>query len=594
MKKLPHFILELANFHGGNPDKIIELVNKFSKLNYNNLGIKFQTFKFDKIALPDYCGYKVYEELFISKDIWKEIIDLACKKFNKIWLDIFDLYGIEILRENIEKIYGLKLQASVLNNLEVINVLSEIDLNNKELIINISGYEISEIENYIIKFNRLNFKKVILQIGFQGYPTDIEDTSLRKIDIIKALFPEYEVSFADHISADDKHAQYFPIYAYIKGCSYIEKHVCLKRNSCKYDYFSALEYKEVEIILNEIKTVWKSHLSKFIVNNERIYLENTIEKPILKNNLNAGQLVSNNDFIYRRTSKIGLNIKELKALQNKFYILHRDLTKHRMLNVKDFKKAKIAVIIAVRMKSSRLKEKAILPIQDIPSIERCFENCLKFSFVDEVILATSTLREDQILKEYTLGGKVKFWGGDPEDVISRYLSACKKYNIDIVIRLTGDCPVVSPEISELLLKSHFEQGADYTAANECAVGSSCEIYNVEALKRIIFYLGKANYSEYMTWYLINNPEIFKINIVNLPDVLVRNYRLTLDYKEDLEMFNLLFQKLKQYNYEPNLLNIFKILDNHPEIVNVNSHLTLRYKTDKNLIKKLNKVTKITK
>ena len=593
MKKLPHFILELANFHGGNPDKITKLINRFSKLNYNNLGIKFQPFKFDKIALPDYSGYKLYEELFISKDKWKEIIDLAYKKFKKIWLDIFDIYGIEILRENIEKIYGVKLQASVLNNLEIINALSKTDLSKKELIINISGYEISEIENYILKFNTLNFKKVILQIGFQGYPTDIDDTSLRKIDIIKALFPEYEICFADHISADDKHTQCFPIYAYIKGCSYLEKHVCLKRNSCKYDYFSALEYKKIEIILNEIKTVWKSHLSKFIVDNERIYLEKTIEKPILKNNLSAGQLVSNNDFIYRRTSKIGLNVKELKALQNKFYIVHRDLTKNRILNVKDFKKAKIAVIVAVRMKSSRLKNKAILPIQGVPSIERCLENCLKFKFVDKVILATSTLKEDQILKDYTLGGKVKFWQGDPEDVISRYLGTCKKYDIDVVIRLTGDCPVVSPEILELLLKSHFEQGADYTAANEYAVGSSCEIYNVEALKRVIFYLGKANYSEYMTWYLINNPEIFKINIVNLPDALVRNYRLTLDCKEDLEMFNLLFQKLKQYNYEPNLLNIFKVLDNHPEIVNVNLHLTLRYKTDKRLIEKLNKVTKIT-
>ena len=592
MQNLPHFILELSNFHGGNSTKIIKLISRFSKLNYDNLGIKFQAFKFDKIALSDYSWYKVYKELFVSKDKWKEIIDLAYEKFNKIWLDIFDIYGIEILRENIEKIYGVKLQASVLNNLEIINALSEIDLNNKELIINISGYEISEIENYIIKFNRLNFKKVILQIGFQGYPTNIEDTSLRKIDIIKALFPEHEVCFADHISADDIHAEYFPVYAYIKGCNYLEKHVCINRNSCKYDYFSALEYKKVEIILNEIKTMWKSHLSKFIVDNERIYLEKTIEKPILKNNLNAGQLVSNNDFIYRRTNKIGLNIKELKALQNKFYILHRDLTKHRMLNIKDFKKAKIAVIVAVRMKSSRLKNKAILPIQGIPSVERCLENCLKFRFVDEVILATSTLKEDQILKDYTLGGKVKFWQGDPEDVISRYLSACEKYGIDIVIRLTGDCPVVSSEISELLLKSHFIQGADYTAANEYAVGTSCEIYNVETLRRIISYFGRADYSEYMTWYTKNNPEIFKINIVDLPDDLVRNYRLTLDYQEDLDMFNLLFQELNKNNYKSTLINIFKVLDNHPGIARINSHIKLRYKEDKQLIEDLNKFTKI--
>lgn len=345
-------------------------------------------------------------------------------------------------------------------------------------------------------------------------------------------------------------------------------------------------------ILKEIVKVWKSYSSRFIPLTEKIYLEKTIEKPIIRNKINPGQIVSKDDLIFRRTNKIGITIKKVNEMQSNFYILNKELNKYSTLNVEDFKKAKIGVIVAVRMKSSRLKNKAILPIFGVPSIERCLQNCLKFKFVNDVILATSIVSEDNILKNYTLGGKVKFWKGDPDDVISRYLTACEKYSIDVVIRLTGDCPVVSPEISELLLKSHFEQGADYTAANKYAVGSSCEIYNVEALKRVIFYLGKANYSEYMTWYLINNPEIFKNNIVDLPDTLVRNYRLTLDYEEDLKMFNLLFQKLKQYNYEPNLLNIFKVLDNHPEIVNVNSHLTLRYKTDKNLIKKLNKVTRI--
>lgn len=595
MKKLPHFILELANFHGGNPDKIVELINKFSKLNYNNLGIKFQAFKYNKIALPDYDWYDVYKKLFITKNNWGEIIRLAHDKISKVWLDIFDLYGIEILEKNMAKIYGIKLQAGVLNNGEIISSLSKMDLrSNKELIINISGYELSEIEDIISNFNKLKFKKIILQIGFQNYPTNIKDTSLRKIEIIKNCFPEYEISFADHISAKDKYAQTFPIYACLKGCTYIEKHVCLNRSEVVYDYFSALEYKEIKKILEEIKKVLESYSSRFIPITEKIYLEKTIEKPIIKNKINPGQIVSKDDLIFRRTNKIGIPIKKINGMQSNFYILNKDLNKYSTLNVEDFKKAKIGVIVAVRMKSSRLKNKAILPIQGIPSIERCLENCLKIKFVNEVIMATSTLKEDQILKDYTLRGKVKFWKGDPDDVISRYLSVCEKYGIDIIIRVTGDCPVVSPEISEILLKSHFEQGADYTAANEYAVGSNCGIYNVEALKRVIFYFGKANYSEYMNSYLINNPEIFKINIVDLPDTLIRNYRLTLDYKDDLDMFNLLFQKLKQYNYEPNLLNIFKVLDNHPEIAKINSHIKLRYKIDKCLIEKLNKVTKIKK
>ena len=76
MKKLPHFILELANFHGGNPDKIIELINKYSKLNYNNLGIKFQAFKYNKIALPEYDWYDVYKKIFIIEDKYNLIFIL--------------------------------------------------------------------------------------------------------------------------------------------------------------------------------------------------------------------------------------------------------------------------------------------------------------------------------------------------------------------------------------------------------------------------------------------------------------------------------------------------------------------------------------
>ena len=592
MEKLPHFILELANFHGGNPDKIIELINKFSKLNYNNLGIKFQPFKFDKIALPDYSEYDIYKGLFIPEDKWENLIELAYSKIGKVWLDIFDLYGIEILEKNMAKIYGIKLQASVLNNGEIISSLSKMDLSNKELIINISGYELSEIEDIISNFNKLKFKKIILQIGFQNYPTNIKDTSLRKIEIIKNCFPEYEISFADHISAKDKYAQTFPIYACLKGCTYIEKHVCLNRSEAVYDYFSALEYKEIKKILEEIKKVRESYSSRFIPITEKIYLEKTVEKPIIKNKINPGQIVSKDDLIFRRANKIGITIKKINKIQSNFYILNKELNKYSTLNVEDFKKAKIGVIVAVRMKSSRLKNKAILPIYGVPSIERCLQNCLKFKFVNDVILATSTMSEDNILKDCTLGGKAKFWQGDPDDVISRYIGACEKYNIDVVIRVTGDCPVISPEIAELLLKLHFKEGADYTGANKFAVGSACEIYNVEALKRIILYFGKANYSEYMTWYMRSNPSFFKINIVDLPDDLLRNYRLTLDFQEDLDMFNLLFQELDKNNYESTLINIFKILDNHPEIVHINSHIKQVYKENKQLIENLNKVTKI--
>ena len=46
--------------------------------------------------------------------------------------------------------------------------------------------------------------------------------------------------------------------------------------------------------------------------------------------------------------------------------------------------------------------------------------------------------------------------GDPDDVISRYIGACEKYNLDAVVRITGDCPLVLPELLDYVLKSHME------------------------------------------------------------------------------------------------------------------------------------------
>jgi spore coat polysaccharide biosynthesis protein SpsF (cytidylyltransferase family) len=152
--------------------------------------------------------------------------------------------------------------------------------------------------------------------------------------------------------------------------------------------------------------------------------------------------------------------------------------------------------------------------------------------------------------------------------------------------------VVSPEIAQFLLESHFAAGADFTEPRHFAVGSNSQVYNTEALRRVIELTGSADYSEHMTLYMTNNPGIFKVNTVALPPELVRDYRLTLDYREDLDMFNELFKKLAEENLDGTLLNVFKVLDENPYIAKINAHKTLVYKTDKELIKLLNEKTTI--
>ena len=161
------------------------------------------------------------------------------------------------------------------------------------------------------------------------------------------------------------------------------------------------------------------------------------------------------------------------------------MKKGKVIYKNNFFKPKIAIIVAGRLKSSRLKSKALLKINGKPSIFHCLKSFARDSKdVNEVILATSFLKKDKPLKKFNLNNKVKVFTGHPEDVIKRYLDACKKYKVDVIVRVTADCPYVSKEIINFLLKSHLSSKAEFTYATNVAVGTSVEIYNTNTLKKI--------------------------------------------------------------------------------------------------------------
>jgi N,N'-diacetyllegionaminate synthase len=591
----PILIFECANSHGGDFDILKSTIEKYQSINYPVKHIKFQAFHPDTISLPDFSAYALYHELLLDQNKWTELINTASIGYSGIWLDIFDVYGLEIFNINKEKMYGVKLQASVLENHEVFSFLKEKNcLESKTLMLNVSGIELDHIRNILAVFAELNLKEIVLQIGHQAFPTQLKDTGVQKVQILKENFPGYHVCIADHAPAESDFACIVPLLGLAAGCLLIEKHICLDRSKSKYDFYSALEFDQMQLLADRIISSQEVLNGLFISDSEKEYLEKTIQVPVANRYISKGELISTADLLFRRTSQTGDTLPAISKIQNEYSILKEEVQEHKTISIQQFKPARIAVIVACRMKSTRLKNKAIVPVNGLPSIELCLKNCLEIKEASEVILATSTEEADAILENYTYNDKVKFWKGDPEDVMQRYIDACEAYNIDVIIRVTGDCPVLSKEIASFLLKHHFESGADYTAAKASAVGTACEIYNVSVLKKVISYVGRANHSEYMTWYMQNNKDIFKVELIDLPENLVRNYRLTLDYEEDLEILNKIFEELENRKLPFSTDNVFAILDSSPEIVAINSHLSLKYKTDQALIDMLNKETKIIK
>lgn len=585
-----YLLFEIANSHGGSKEYIYKLTDSLPQ--EKNTGIKFQVFKYNEIALKDYDYYKLYTKFFIDKQSWKKIFTHTKKKGFDVWIDVFDLFSVEVLKENLPLVTGIKLQSSVLDNLRVLRELSKAIKGKKiKIVLNIAGRELENIKEILTNLKTNYFdNEIILQAGFQAYPTDLEDLAINKIRVLRSEFPNTTISYADHVDGKSPIAFDVPVFAVLAGAGHIEKHVCLDKKKTKYDYQSAIEPRECGLLLYKLGECEKILGTKLIPEKETNYLKTTIEKPVSSVATKNGDLINFNNFNFRRTSQEGLTVAEIKYFMSKRYVLGKNLESGKTITKNDLKKARIGVIIACRMKSTRLKHKATLPIAGLSSIERCINNAKKIKSADEIILATSTLPEDQVLKKYALKNKIKFFAGDPEDVMLRYLGVAEKYNLDVIIRITGDCPVVSYEMAEYLLKKHFERGNDYTGPKEYATGQNSEIYNVNTLKKVVAYLGDARHSEYMTWYMLTNKDIFKVDMVELPKDWIRNYRLTLDVQEDLNMFNSLFDKLR--DKDPSIKNIFATIDKNPWIHEINDAIVLKYKTDQKLIAMLNKETRI--
>lgn len=585
-----HFIIEVANSHGGNKDYIFSLLDEFAP--FKGHGIKFQPIHPDRIATQDFTWYPVYQELFFSSSEWIEILDKAALT-KYLWLDLFDTYGVQILKENLSKIFGIKLQASILYNEHVIDALSHTDCSALKLIINISALELHEIKErleYLQK--RIKPQEVFLEVGFQSYPTEIEDSGLVKIQHLKDHFSN-PIVFADHIDGKSEDAVILPLIATLYGARYIEKHVMHSKLETKYDYFSSVNIDTYTTLVSKIQTYSALESKSFINSKEVTYLANSIQKPIALNDIPKGKGVNLlHDLEFKRSNQDGLSVLDIKNLIEQGYILAKDIKKGATFKREDFKKAVIGVIIAGRLKSSRLKRKALLKIGEVTSVEKCIQSCLAFPQVSHTVLATSSIDEDAELKDYTYSPQVIFHRGHPDDVIQRYLDIINRLDIDIIFRVTADMPYVSAEIAEVLLKEHLKSGADYTAASNCAVGTAPEVINTQALKEVKKHFPNADYSEYMTWYFQNNKEYFKVQIVDLPKHLIRDYRLTLDYQEDLDLFQSIQGYLDENKVKQNLENIFSYLDSNLEVAKQNSHITLKYKTDASLIDMLNRVTKI--
>jgi glutamate-1-semialdehyde 2,1-aminomutase/spore coat polysaccharide biosynthesis protein SpsF len=204
-----------------------------------------------------------------------------------------------------------------------------------------------------------------------------------------------------------------------------------------------------------------------------------------------------------------------------------------------------AIIIQARMRSSRLPGKVMLDLGGRTVLSHVIERCRAVSSADAVCIATvDSPPEDPIADEACRCGAAVFRGSE-NDVLARYHHAAVSLGATTVMRVTSDCPLIDPDVCEMVLAEHRRGGWDYTANNLARSwphGLDCEAMTAGALARAHASASQPAEREHVTPWLRRNPHLRRAN-VGCPEPNLAGLRWTLDYPEDIAFFRALWTYL---------------------------------------------------
>jgi spore coat polysaccharide biosynthesis protein SpsF len=193
----------------------------------------------------------------------------------------------------------------------------------------------------------------------------------------------------------------------------------------------------------------------------------------------------------------------------------------------------IAVVLQARLGSTRLPRKVLLPLGGTTLIEQAMIRLSRLQ-ADALVLATDE-RSAPSLAPAALRRGFELLVGPEEDVLARYCLAVKRFKPDLVIRATGDNPLVSYELASLLVERRVSRPSDYAGFLGMPMGMGVELVAAEALLRAEAEARAAPEREHVCPYLYGHPELFSIDRPEAPaEYLLPDARVTVDTAADYE------------------------------------------------------------
>jgi spore coat polysaccharide biosynthesis protein SpsF len=236
----------------------------------------------------------------------------------------------------------------------------------------------------------------------------------------------------------------------------------------------------------------------------------------------------------------------------------------------------VVAIIQARMASSRLPGKVLADLGGQPVLAWVVRRAQRAKGIDQVVVATSVATDDDVIEAFCKEQGYACARGNLHDVLDRYVEVARQFDAQVVVRLTGDCPLIDPEMlaDNLKIFLQTEPPLDF-AANRLPndrtipIGLDAEFCTMAALETAWREAAEPHQREHVMPFFYEHPERFRtLHIKHSPDY--GHLRWTVDTPEDLELLRQIVAHFKDDTFS--WKDVLTLFEKEPQLAQINANV----------------------
>jgi len=235
---------------------------------------------------------------------------------------------------------------------------------------------------------------------------------------------------------------------------------------------------------------------------------------------------------------------------------------------------KTVAVIQARMGSTRLPGKVMMDLGGRPVLNWSWRAAYQAAGVDDVWIATSTEPADDVIDAWCKTHSIPVFRGSEIDVLSRFVGCAQVSDADLIIRITGDCPFIDPDIIGGIVRLQKRTGADFVtnvSPRTYPDGLDIQLMTRKALFAAHKYATRPVDRDGVCTWIERNRSRFPAETLICPIPGLETERWVLDTENDLKFCRAIAEEWPFENRTPSMLDILDILDRQPELRDINKH-----------------------